>query len=60
MLRLLHLLEETLQIYPKLADLLERIIDGPPMLAAALVDVDAPKAYRNPPVGTETQEKFDI
>ncbi|PWB58453.1 MAG: DNA methyltransferase [Nitrosomonadales bacterium] len=52
-LRLLHLLEETLEIYPRQETLLERIVQGPLLLAEKLGPV--PKEYRAPPAINESQ-----
>lgn len=53
LLRLIHLLEETLEIYPKQVELLERILDGP-LLTAKQLGMP-PDIYRKPPVNTGTQ-----
>jgi len=57
-LRLLHLLEETLEIYPQQAALLEQIIQGPLLNADKLGAL--PDENRKPPVNHEKQNKFDI
>lgn len=58
LLRLLHLLEETLETYPKQAELLERIVRGPLLLADQLGP--PPDAYRKPPTIHGTQGRFEI
>ncbi|MCR4304382.1 MAG: hypothetical protein NUV63_09210 [Gallionella sp.] len=56
--RLLHLLEETLEIYPQQATLLEQIIKGP-LLNADQLGMP-PDEYRKPPASHGTQHQFDI
>ena len=58
LLRLLHLLEETLEIYPQQATLLEQIIQGSLLNAGQLGAL--PDENRKPPVSHEKQNKFDI
>lgn len=58
LLRLLHLLEETLEIYPRQEALLERIVQGPLLLAGKLGP--APKEYREPPVVNESQRQLAL
>lgn len=58
LLRLLHLLEETLEIYPRQEALLERIVQGTLLLAGKLGPV--PKEYREPPVVNESQRQLAL
>ncbi len=58
LLRLLHLLEETLEIYPQQAALLEQIIASPLLNADQLGA--PPDEYRKPPASHGTQHQFDI
>lgn len=58
LLRLLHLLEETLEIYPQQATLLEKIIQGPLLNAAQLGE--PPDEYRKPPASHGTQINFEL
>lgn len=58
LLRLLHLLEETLEIYPQQAALLEQIVEG------SLLNADQlgapPDEFRKPPASHGTQTGFEI
>ncbi len=58
LLRLLHLLEETLEIYPRQATLLEQIIKGP-LLQAKQLGVP-PEEYRKAPANHATQGRLEI
>jgi Type ISP C-terminal specificity domain/N-6 DNA Methylase len=58
LLRLLHLLEETLEIFPQQATLLEQIIKGP-LLNADLLGAP-PEEYRKPPAGHGPQHLLEI
>ena len=58
LLRLLHLLEETLEIYPQQAALLEQIIQGPLLNAAQLGA--PPEDNRKPPASHGTQHQLEI
>lgn len=53
LLQLIHLLEETLQIYPKQMELMEQILKGPLLTEKELGE--PPDVYRKPPVNTGTQ-----
>ena len=58
LLKLLHLLEETLALYPALADLLERILNAPLLMAGQLSE--PPKAYRDAPKASEGQQELVV
>jgi predicted helicase len=58
LLRLLHLLEETLEILPQQAGLLEQIVGGPLLEAAQLGA--PPEEYRKPPANATAQTKMDF
>lgn len=58
LLRLLHLLEETLDIYPQQAALLERIVQGP-LLSADQLGAP-PEEYRKPSANYGTQHQLEI
>lgn len=58
LLKLLHILEETLSIYPNQEALLEHIIESPLLLAETLGPV--PDEYRQPPTANEAQHKLEI
>ena len=58
LLRMLHLLEQTLEIYPRQAALLEQIIKGPLVNADQLGSV--PDEYRKPPASHGTQHQLEI
>lgn len=58
LLRLLHLLEETLEIYPQQAALLEQIIQGKLLNADQLGT--PPDEYRKPPANHGTQHLLEI
>lgn len=58
LIRLLHLLEETLELYPRQAALLEQIIKGPLLLAEQLGM--PPEEYRKPPASQGTQGQLEI
>lgn len=58
LLRLLHLLEETLEIYPQQAALLEQIIQGPLLNANQLGA--PPDEYRKSPASHGAQQKLEI
>lgn len=58
LLRLLHLLEETLEIYPQQAALLEQIIKAPLLNAAQLGE--PPEVYRKAPANHGAQDSLEI
>lgn len=58
LLRLLHLLEETVALYPAQDDLLGRILAGPLLAAASLPE--PPAAYRKAPVQDDAQHAWDV
>ena len=58
LLRLLHLLENTLEIYPQQAELLEQIINGPLLNADQLGE--PPDEFRKPPASHGTQHQLEI
>lgn len=58
LLRLLHLLEATLALYPEQEALLERIVQGPLLLASALGP--APDEHRQAPAVHEAQHRLEI
>jgi predicted helicase len=58
LLKLLHLLEETLTLYPAQEELLERILAAP-LLSAGLL-TEPPNSYREAPRENEGQQKLEI
>ena len=58
LLRLLHLLEETLELYPRQAALLDRIIHSP-LLDAKQLGIPPPE-YRKAPEGHARQSQFEV
>ena len=58
LLRLLHLLEESLEIYPQQTTLLEQIVKGPLLNADQLGA--PPDEYRKPPASHGTQYQLEI
>jgi len=58
LLRLLHLLEETQEIYPQQAALLEQIIKG--LLLNAVQLGATPDEYRKPPASHGSQHQLEI
>lgn len=58
LLRLLHLLEETLEIYPQQAAMLEQIVTSPLLEAEQLGA--PPEEYRKPPASHGAQANFEL